>query len=310
MKREIKRSKSLRAWNKYKKLIIIGVIGLALILALIIGLIVGLSKKSNKDDKKNPSQGESQLDTSAEGMEDPTQESIGINPFTGEPIYPEPTTPETTMDWSTTEAVTTTAEQPTVTEAPTSAQSLVKTPTKEDFTHEAFFDDAVIVGDSFVAGIDTYQHLKSSKLVYDNNWTTGKASNAVDRIAATNAKKVFLEIGLNDLNTGRTGEKVFESYQELVNDIKAKMPNATIYVISTFPVTSGFEARENTGVKNSEVKNLNNLLAGMGGVTYLDVAASLSNSDGSLQPDLSTSGYNIKNTYYAFILNLIAEMCQ
>lgn len=303
MKREIKRSKSLRAWNKYKNLIIMGIIVLALVVALIIGIAISLGKKSEKKDK-NPS---SEAETS-EYTEEFTNGAVETNPFTGEPIYTETQTESfefPTETW--TEIVTEPITEATMPD-PT---HIVKTPSSnEKVNNEAFFDNAVFVGDSFVAGIDAYKHLKSNRLVYDNNWTTGKASNAADRIGATNASKVFIEIGLNDLNNGKSAEKTFESYKELVNDIKAKLPNAKIYVISLFPVTSGFEARETTSVKNSEVQNLNNLLSSMSGVTYLDVAASLSNSDGSLQTDLTTTGYNIKNTYYGFILNLIEEMCQ
>lgn len=302
MKREIKRSKSLRTWNKYKNLIIMGIVVLALVVALAVGIIVSVGKKSDKKDKNQTSEAET-----TEYTEEFNNTVIETNPFTGEPIYTESTSESFEFQ---TETWTQIATEPITEATMPDPTHIVKTPSNEEFNNEAFFDNAVFVGDSFVAGIDAYKYLKSNRLVYDNNWTTGKASNAAERIGATNASKVFIEIGLNDLNNGKSADKTFESYKELVDDIKAKLPNAKIYVISLFPVTSGFEARETSSVKNSEVKNLNNMLSSMSGVTYLDVAASLSNSDGSLQTDLTTSGYNIKNTYYGFILNLIVEMCQ
>ncbi|MDD6570814.1 MAG: GDSL-type esterase/lipase family protein [Thermoflexaceae bacterium] len=277
MNRNIKRSKSLRTWNKYKKLVYLMIAVLVIIIAIIIGLTKAIGGKSDKQK---------------------------------ESTTPETTTESMSQQETTTQEPETTTEEPTTEEPTTLATEIVKTPAKEDFSNEAFFDDAVFVGDVFVSGMDIYGYLKSSRLVYNEGWTTGKASNSVSTISATNANKVFLEIGLNDLNTGKSGEKVFESYQELVNDIKAGLPNATIYVISVFPVTTGFEAKENTGVTNTEISKLNELLSTMEGVTYLNVSASLSNSDGSLMDDLSSSGYNIKSTYYGFILNLIAEMCQ
>lgn len=275
MNRKIKRSKSLRTWNKYKKLVYLMIAVLVVIIAIIIGLTKAIG---GRNDKQN---------------ETTTPEITTEEPTTEEPTTEEPTT-----------------EEPTTKEPETQATEIVKTPSQEEFSNEAFYDDAVFVGDVFVSGIDIYGYLKSSRLVYGEGWTTGKASNSVSTISATNANKVFIEIGLNDLNTGKSGAKVFESYQELVNDIKTGLPNATIYVISVFPVTTGFEAKESTGVSNTEVAALNELLSNMEGVTYLNVSASLSESDGSLLDDLSSSGYNIKNTYYGFILNLIAEMCQ
>lgn len=279
MNRKIKRSKSLRIWNKYKKLVYLMLAVLLIIVVTIIGITKAVGgKKEKKEEITTP---------------EATQETTTEEPTTEEPSTEEPTT-----------------EEPTTEEPTTLATEIIKTPVKEEFSNESFYDDAVFVGDVFVSGMDVYGYLKKSRLVYGEGWTTGKASNSVSTISATNANKVFLEIGLNDLNTGRTGAKVFESYQELVNDIKKALPNASVYVISVFPVTTGFEAKENTGVTNKEVMALNELLSTMEGVTYLNVSASLSNSDGSLVDELSSSGYNIKSTYYGFILNLIAEMCQ
>lgn len=279
MNRKIKRSKSLRAWNKYKNLVYL----MAAVLVVIILVIVGISKAVG-------------------GKEDETT--------TPEVITEELTTPEAPTEPPTTEPPTTeppTTEPPT-TEPPTLATDIVKIPEKQEFTSEEFYSDAVFVGDVFVSGMDVYQYLDSSKLVYGEQWTIGKASNAIDKIAATNANKVYIQLGLNDLCNGRSGEKAYELYQELVTDIKAKLPNATIYVVSTFPVSQAFE--EGREISNEDVETLNGLLSTMEGVTYLNVAASISNSDGSLNTDLSANGYNIVNSYYGFILNLIAEMCQ
>lgn len=226
------------------------------------------------------------------------------------------TAEETTSELQTTEPVTDPEPEPTteaVTEEPTTVApaDIVKTPAEEDFTNESFFEGAVFVGDAFVEGIDLYQFLDSKQLIFDRNWTTGKAeANALDKVAASNATKVFLEIGINDLNNGWSADRVFESYKELVDGIKGKLPSAEIYVISLFPVTSGFEAKENISIKNTEVASLNEMLAGMEGITFLNVNKSIADAEGNLPDVMSSSGLNIKKGYYGFILNLIAEMCQ
>lgn len=293
MSREIKRSKTLRMWHKYKNVVYL----IAAVLLVVVIAIVSISKVVG-DKKEKESESQSQSQSISESQSAYVQAS-------------EQASEQASIEAMTTEAPTLPpVSEPVVTEAPTVAGQIVKTPQKEDFQYESSFDNAVFVGDVFVSGMDVYQHLDSSKLVYNEQWTTGKASNNVDKIAATKASKIYILLGLNDLNNGKKASSVFESYKELVNDIKDKMPGATIYVISTFPVSTGFEAKEGTTVKNSEIKALNELLATMEGVKFLDVAASISLSDGSLNTDLSASGYNIVNSYYGFILNLIAEMSQ
>lgn len=286
MERNIKRSKSLRAWNKYKKLVYLIAAVLVVIVLVIVGIAKAVGGKSDgKDDKKNT---ENTVETQS-SSEEPTSTTA-------------PT--ETTTELTTQE---TTTEEPT-TPAP---QDIVRQPADEDFSQESFYEDAIFVGDAFVEGIDTYQYLESKQLIYDRNWTTGKASaNALSKIESSNAQKVILEIGINDLNTGKSGEKVFDSYKEFVEEIKTKLPNATIYVVSVFPVTSGFEAKETVSVDNDEVAKLNELLKGLEGVTFLDVNKSISDDSGNLMDDISSSGLNIKNTYYGFVLNLIAELAQ
>lgn len=263
------------------------------VLIVIVLVVVGIAKAigGKSDDKEK----NSKADVENVSENDTTPVETGQEPTTEEPTTEEPTTEEPTT------------EEPT-TAAP---QDIVKTPTNEEFSQESFYEGAVFVGDAFVEGIDTYQYLESKQLIYDRNWTTGKASvNALSKIESSKANKVILEIGINDLNTGKSGDKVFDSYKEFVEEIKTKLPDAKIYVVSVFPVTSGFEAKENIAIDNDEVTELNELLEGIEGVTFLDVNKSITDGSGNLMDDLSSSGLNIKNTYYGFILNLIAEMAQ
>lgn len=281
MNRKIKRSKSLRTWHKYKKLVYLMVVVLIVVIAIIVGIMKAVGGKKNEPQKQSQESSTQEITTPSVTLPSPTE--------------------ATTAPPETTAPIETTAPSPT---------DIVKTAVEEDFTSEDAFEGAIFIGDAFVEGIDLYQFLDSDQLIYDRNWTTGKASNAMSQVSASNANKVFLQIGINDLNNGRSADKVYESYKELVDDIKGSLPNAEIYVVSLFPVTSGFAARDNIAIDNDEVAKLNEQLAAMEGVTFLDVNKSIADSDGNLPNEMSTSGLNIKKGYYGFILNLIAEMCQ
>lgn len=282
MNRNIKRNKMQRAWHKYKRLVYLMIVVLIIIIAIIVAIVKAVGGKQDK--KKKPEETTTPIETTAEPIE--TQEPT--EPVTFEP---EPTT-----------------EEPTV----VPSGDIVKNPVEEAFANETFFDDAVFIGDAFVSGIDLYGYIDSKKLVFNENWTIGKAiSNGLGSVASSNANKVFIEIGINDLNNeNNNGDKVFENYKELISGVHEKLPNATIYVISTFPVTSAFEAKDNIAIDNDDVARLNQLLSEYEGIRFLNVNKSISNDSGDLNGDLSSNGLNIKKAYYGFILNLIAEMCQ
>lgn len=283
MNRNIKRNKVQRAWHKYKRLVYLMIAVLVVIIIIIVAIVKAVGGKSDKN-KKQP-------ETTA-----PIETTAPVETTAPEPEQTEPVPEETSSE-----------------EIPVGPSGdIVKNLAEEEFANESFFDDAVFVGDTFVAGIDLYGYIDKKRLVYNENWTIGKAvSNGLSNVASSNANKVFIEIGINDLNNeNNNGEKVFENYKELINGIREKLPNASIYVISTFPVTSGFEARDNIAIDNDDVAKLNQLLAEYEGITFLNVNKSISNDSGELNPDISSNGLNIKKAYYGFILNLIAEMCQ
>lgn len=276
MEREIKRNKVMRAWYRYRKPggLILGVL---LVILLIVFLIFKAAGNGGN---------------SQQGQTEPSTEVV-TEPVTTEPVVIE------------TEASTE--------EETTEPQPVVETPVQEDFTSADFYSDAVVVGDTFVSGIELYSLLNASKLKYDTNWTTGKAESAVSTIAATGAAKVVLEIGINDLNyEGRDAQRVYNDYMSLINAIKGAMPNAQIYVVSVFPVTSGFESKSNILITNSNIKQLNEKLSAieLENVRYIDIYSSLIDANGALSTELSNSGLNIKKAYYPFILNQIAKKAQ
>jgi lysophospholipase L1-like esterase len=273
--REIKRNKLMRAWYRYRKPA--GIILLAVLIVAAVVVLIGRLGNSSETNRVIENQTTTEEITSEQVVEPVTLETEA------------PTEEETTQ------------EEPTV-----------KTPVVEDFTNEAFYADAAFLGDTFVSGLEIYSDIDSKKIVADTSWTTGKAeSSAVTKLSATGASKIILEIGINDLNyDGRDAQRVYSDYTSLVNAIKKAMPDAQIYVVSVFPISSGFESKSNIVIKNSNIKALNDLLAGMEGVKYIDVYSSLVDQSGYLNTDVSSNGLNIKKSYYPFILNLIAELGQ
>lgn len=289
--RDIKRNKAMRNWYKYRGYII-AVAALLLVVVVVAVSISNLTKKNTGgtvvDNSENTTQdiaqsgenpsdvptgsGESQPDTIADGTEVPTE--------------------------MTTEAPTEEVTEP------------VREVVAEEFTNADFYNDAVIFGDSFAGGVTLYNYLESSHVISDANWTTDKSLPGVNQIPS-DIGKVFIILGINDLNyEGRTIDKIMANFQELVDEIAIQAPNATVYMVSVFPITQGFEDKTSNILTNANINALNERLMAMEGVIYLDVASALRSADGTLQTAITGDGMHISKAYYPYILNLMAQLVQ
>lgn len=274
-RKDIKRNKLMRTWFRYRK--VFAAVLAALVLVVILGTLIGKIGKSNS--------------------------TVATNTTTEAP---------TEMP---TEAPTILAEVPTepITEPVTESQKAGARPVAtEDFVNQAFYENAVVFGDTFVAGLESSDLINTKKVIADINWTVGKAeSKGVSKITAAAPDKVIIELGINDFNyDGRTAQRIYDDFTSLVAAINKAVPSAKIYLVSVFPVSSGFESKSSIYIENSKVREVNGMLAAMEGVTYIDLYDALSDGKGYLNTDLSTDGLHIKKAYYPYILNSIAELAQ
>ena len=81
-----------------------------------------------------------------------------------------------------------------------------------------------------------------------------RLDNSVFDCAATD---VFILIGINDLNTGRTVDVMESGYRELLNRLRKRQPGMKIHVQSLLP-TRGAHAKQNASVKvfNEKLRTL------------------------------------------------------
>ena len=64
-----------------------------------------------------------------------------------------------------------------------------------------------------------------------------------------NPSKVYVLVGLNDLNYGtRTADNVAERIGTLVSSLKESLPSAKIYVVSLLPITENFESKSSVKI--------------------------------------------------------------
>ncbi len=293
-KPQVKINRKMRMWNKYKNYCFIGggVLSVVLVIVLCVWL---LPDKDDNNVVNNPTEAVTKDYVAQLGTQGATNESTEAQSQTSN---------ETQVP---TEAPTQTPTQA-PTEAPTQAVSTA--PGKVTFTAKDKFNDAVFVGDTVVNGISYYRYLEAGKVVSNINMVSEQAVNHVNTVMASNPKKVFIMVGLNDANYGsRTVDFITGGIEKFVKAVKAKNSSTEVYVLSVLPVTKDFESRSK--VKQSFLNELNYALstkASSMGAKYIDVATNFKDSNGYMFTQCSGTGSNLKQEYYPFLLNKIGDL--
>ena len=290
--KKIQLNRKMRLWNKYKNPII-GVISVIVIVAIVAVVLRACSIGKPAGADKTTQAGKNNSSS----------------------MMAEATTKQASDSGS--QQITTQAQTETqpVTQAATlvSSGSVVKisdAADEEEYTSQDSFSDAVLFGDMIIAGIEDYGYMGSANVVSDNNLTTDKALNYISDVKDKNPSKVYVLVGLNDLNYGtRSGEDVAERIGNIVSSLKENIPSAKIYVVSLLPITSDFESKSSVKIKQTDIDAANKKLAEDAtsmGMTFIDIADSFKDGSGYLNTKFSTGGYNLNHNYYPFFLNKLA----
>ena len=284
-KPEIKLNRKMRMWNKYKIFCIIAAVILVVVI-VVVAAVKGITGGKNNQvaEKPTPSQKQSQT------------------------YVPEATT---AAGVTTAAEQTTKQEETTTTQAAPSGSGLKLSGSAEavEFTKKDYYSDSVFMGDSVISGIESYGYLDN--VVGNVNATSGKLESYVSEAMKSNPSKVFIMVGHNDANYGTIKEESLASnITDIVEEIHKKKSSTKVYVLSITPITSAYEKKSSTNVKQSYIDKANSLIeenASSGKYTYVDVASAYKDTNGYMKTDCTGNGINLKNSYYPFLLNGIAE---
>jgi lysophospholipase L1-like esterase len=143
-------------------------------------------------------------------------------------------------------------------------------------------NDIVLAGDSHIQFYDSQEYLKDYKIV--NRGIMGDNSagllNRFDELIKGRPKKLFIEIGLNDIRHKISQDSVLKNISLMFAKAKHDSPSTIVYMISIFPSSSmrnNFDPEYVIPVVNQKIKSL----CSSSGITYIDVYTALSDK-GSL----------------------------
>jgi len=178
---------------------------------------------------------------------------------------------------------------------------------------DAYYAESVFVGDSIMRGFRNYcmkqkgsflnniQFLASGSFSVTNSlWDiTEKSVHPVyqgekcqiwDSISMMNVKRVFLFLGMNDLNVSGL-EGTVEKYKQLIANIKEKSPDVEIHIMSmTYTLKGAGKGKLN----NDTIREFNVLLQEMvveNGWGYMDMATPLADANGDLAAPYCSDGF-------------------
>ena len=143
--------------------------------------------------------------------------------------------------------------------------------------------------------------------------TDGLLRRMDESIFALEPKKVFINIGTNDISSpGYMRERLLAQYRKILEQIKARLPETKIYVLSYYPVNRALPGADPEQVAamfgartNEELRAVNGELEALAaalGCTYIDVFDCLTDENGNLRAEYTIEGMHMYANGYAVVL--------
>ena len=178
----------------------------------------------------------------------------------------------------------------------------------------------VMLGDSITDFYDLDKYYGDDELIVNSgingNKTEDIISNIRGRVYAYNPSKIFLLIGVNDiLYENASPDQVLSNIDEIVNEIKEKLPNATIYIESIYPVNNIWKDEHDNRVKDEKEVNgiiimTNDLIkeyCNENKIKFVDIYPHLLDDNGVLNHDYTNDGLHPNDKGYKVITKILKK---
>lgn len=211
---------------------------------------------------------------------------------------------------------------PQVTDAPEPVEPEEETGFTYEIAEEAYFDDALFIGDSRTVGLSEYAGLTNATFYASTGLTVYKVFSAEivpvegsrqkltieEALSEKQFGKIYLMIGINEMGTG-TVETFMEKYREVVAHLQELQPEAIIYVQAIMRVST---ARSNQGdyINNEGIDERNAEIAKLEDgkrVFFLDANPVVSDEDGGLVADYTFDGVHLRAKYVSLWKQFLME---
>ncbi len=179
-------------------------------------------------------------------------------------------------------------------------------------TDEAYFHDALFIGDSRAEGMCFYSKLEGAEYCYKEglraaNMLTEEISTksspgktVIEVLNSRQFKRIYIMLGINDLGYG-TPDKFAAKYAENLNTIRSLQPDSVIIILGIMNVTTKYSNSQdvfNNDNINSRNVAISRLADGLK-VFYFDLNPSLIDENGGICEGYTWDGIHLKAEYYS-----------
>lgn len=183
--------------------------------------------------------------------------------------------------------------------------------TKQNLTLKSVIDNYenyLFLGDSITNNYNLDEYYKDYKVV--NSGICGdQANNIYDnlnkRAYVYNPSTIFLLIGTNDFEHGKTNEEIVKKIEDIIYEINLNLPNAKVYLESIYPINNTNDEKINKEMvgerDNNRIKDVNKSLkkyCNNKNCTYLDIYDLLKDSDDNLKLEYTSDGLHMSSKGY------------
>ncbi|MBN7774539.1 GDSL-type esterase/lipase family protein [Clostridium aminobutyricum] len=185
----------------------------------------------------------------------------------------------------------------------------------------AVFNNTLFIGDSRTEGFRLYSGVNNASYFCLKAMTvddivdgktirmSGQDVSVYDLLENGAYDKVIISVGLNELGWNHI-ETFLQEYGQLIDNIKQRQPNATVYVQAVLPVSRGKDASDKVH-NNAQIywydTNIVQLAESKGAI-YFNPAPAVVDADGFLLDEATTDGIHLNSEYCKKLAAYMADM--
>ncbi|HMF71267.1 MAG TPA: GDSL-type esterase/lipase family protein [Flavitalea sp.] len=172
--------------------------------------------------------------------------------------------------------------------------------------------DIVFLGNSITAGVNWAELLGNPNA--KNRGISGDITFGIlerlDEVTEGKPAKIFILIGINDIQRNHPDSVIVANYYRIVHRIKTESPSTKIYFQQLMPVNNEFTQFKNHYNKDEHIRYVNDALIELGKkekVTIIDLHTPFMNSDGKLDKKYTSDGLHVNAAGYLLWADILKK---
>ena len=173
----------------------------------------------------------------------------------------------------------------------------------DEINYKSLFSSSVVMGDSISEAFTEYDLLNASSVVAKIGVELDELDDQIKTVADINPQVIFLSYGMNDvIATNGDTDLFIKEYKAVIDQLRKKLPDTTLYVNSIFPVSAAKQEEKPVFQKIPEYNAALQKMCDENQIAFLDNTSLV--SDTYYEED----GIHFKADFYPIWLKRMAEV--